>query len=54
MTAPPELRYGRKPVPEDERASRRRAVQRQAERRHAFVVAQWLRRLDRASGSARR
>jgi hypothetical protein len=43
-----------KRVARDERASRHRAAQRQAERRHAVVVAEWMRRLDRESGPARR
>ena len=58
MTAPPLEPHGRrdeaKPAPRDERASRHRAALRQAERRHAVVVAEWLRRLDRESGRARR
>ena len=54
MTAPSEPRDDRKRLAQDERASRRHAAQRQAERRHAFVVAQWLRRLDRESGPGRR
>ena len=52
MKEPQARRDEAKPVPRDERASRHRAARRQAERRHAVVVAEWLRRLERESGPA--
>jgi hypothetical protein len=35
-----------------ERESQLQAARRQAERRHASVISQWLRRLDQVSGPA--